>query len=471
MKKKDKKDKFGLCDTDSEVNTPVSEGLSEDEIELLRASRPELDRSTLPNYDNSDMALAKRYIKKNKLKVLFAALTLVLLIAIIAVLSVMLVREIIGAPSKEDYELKIGDQKQALPYKQYTRDGVFYLDLCLLADEAGLVIGGTSDSLTFNCEDGTYVRIEDGRDTATVNGVRVKVNGIAEIIPSTEKSAAECLLPISFIEKLFSHKAESNSVGLKIVFSSKNNKLEAKRLHFAGEHGKEGRALKISFSPDCFEKAEDLELAYLTQNYTLACAYPKLTMLVNKNNPLSPDYIPSGLVSLDTLGCAVRGEGFRLVNSAAQSLCSMLNDLNATLSENEKIYVTSAYRDYAYQKSLFAFYINRLVEQGVSRAEAEATVQKTSAKAGESEHQSGLCVDLIRRIDTELNVAFENTAGFAWLSQNAHRYGFILRYPKGKESTTLYNYEPWHFRYVGIDAATVIYEDGLCLEEYLGKSQ
>ena len=110
-----------------------------------------------------------------------------------------------------------------------------------------------------------------------------------------------------------------------------------------------------------------------------------------------------------------------------------------------------------------------MAEKGISREEAEAIVSATSAREGESEHQSGLCVDFIQNGKLELENSFEKTRAFEWLTKNAHKYGFILRYPKNKEEITGYTYEPWHFRYVGIDAATVIYEDNICLEEYLAK--
>ena len=132
--------------------------------------------------------------------------------------------------------------------------------------------------------------------------------------------------------------------------------------------------------------------------------------------------------------------------------------------------MTSAYRSYSKQYGLYKYYVSELLSQGFSQTQAEAEVSKTSAKAGHSEHQSGLCVDLIENGNTELTVAFEECEAFRWLSANAHKYGFILRYPKNKEAITGYEYEPWHFRFVGIDAASVIYEDGICLEEYLAKA-
>ena len=140
-----------------------------------------------------------------------------------------------------------------------------------------------------------------------------------------------------------------------------------------------------------------------------------------------------------------------------------------TISPSEDILVTSAYRSYSYQEGIFSSYVADLVKDGYDTESALAEVLRTSARPGYSEHQSGLCVDLIEEGRISLDVSFENCEAFEWLAANCHKYGFILRYPKDKEDITGYSYEPWHYRFVGIDAATVIYEDGICLEEYLAK--
>jgi D-alanyl-D-alanine carboxypeptidase len=147
----------------------------------------------------------------------------------------------------------------------------------------------------------------------------------------------------------------------------------------------------------------------------------------------------------------------------------MMRDMEDALGIKGEILVTSAYRSYEYQEKLFSKYVSDLVSGGYTAEAAIAEVMRTSARPGSSEHQSGLCVDLIEKGELSLEVTFENTGAFRWLSDNAHHYGFILRYPADKEALTGYSYEPWHYRFVGIDAATVIYEDKICLEEYLVK--
>jgi len=142
----------------------------------------------------------------------------------------------------------------------------------------------------------------------------------------------------------------------------------------------------------------------------------------------------------------------------------------AGASSTSNAYVTSAYRDYNYQVSTFEYYVKKhMTMEGLTREAAEAKVQTYSARPGTSEHQTGLCVDIMTTQMTELDESFENTTAFAWLSRNAHRYGFIIRFPESKEDITGYKYEPWHYRFVGIEAAIEMYNSGLCLEEYLKK--
>lgn len=118
------------------------------------------------------------------------------------------------------------------------------------------------------------------------------------------------------------------------------------------------------------------------------------------------------------------------------------------------LYVSSGYRSYEYQKSLYQRYVNK---DGQEKADTY------SARAGHSEHQTGLCFDL-----NTIEDSFANTPEGKWVAQNCYKYGFIIRYPKEKQSITGYKYEPWHLRYVGIDLATKLYEKNLTLEEYLG---
>lgn len=172
-------------------------------------------------------------------------------------------------------------------------------------------------------------------------------------------------------------------------------------------------------------------------------------VLVNKFYYLDEKYTPDKLEEIDN---KYSTSGKYLVNVAKISFESLAKKAN---EEGLKIRAVSAYRNYSYQTTLYNNYVK---QDSVENAD------KYSARPGFSEHQTGLAVDIDNKVSSYNN--FENTKEFTWMKENAHKYGFILRYPKDKEYITGYIYEPWHYRYVGIDIATFIYKNNLTFEEY-----
>lgn len=132
--------------------------------------------------------------------------------------------------------------------------------------------------------------------------------------------------------------------------------------------------------------------------------------------------------------------------------------MQAARDEGLSVYLSSAYRSYAEQQYLY----NRKVSQ-VGEEQAKTIV----APPGTSEHQTGLSADITDRYYEVKNSELENTELYKWMSAHCAEYGFIVRYPKDKEDVTGIIYEPWHFRYVGVEAASYIMEHGLCLEEFI----
>ena len=124
------------------------------------------------------------------------------------------------------------------------------------------------------------------------------------------------------------------------------------------------------------------------------------------------------------------------------------------------MYLSSTYRDYDTQKYL---YERKVAQYGGNTAVAASIV----APPGTSEHQTGLCADITDRYYEMKDRSLENTALFKWMNAHCAEYGFILRYPDGKQDVTGIIYEPWHFRYVGKEAAAFIMENDLTLEEFL----
>jgi len=164
---------------------------------------------------------------------------------------------------------------------------------------------------------------------------------------------------------------------------------------------------------------------------------------------MSENYVPNNLEVIDE---KYSRSGMRLVNYAKEAFETLCKDAN---SEGYKIRAISSYRSYNYQFDLYNRYV---LQDGIKKADTY------SARAGFSEHQTGLVVD----VDNEVlpYTSFHETKEYSWMNDNAHKYGFIERYPTGKESITGYDYESWHYRYVGVEIATYIKENNIAFDEY-----
>lgn len=170
-----------------------------------------------------------------------------------------------------------------------------------------------------------------------------------------------------------------------------------------------------------------------------------ILVLCNKYHILKSNYVPD-LVSLPS-----KYGGGQMQKEAASFFMKMVD---AAKIDGIKLRNVSGYRSYNTQKTLYNNYVKR---DGVAKADTY------SARPGSSEHQTGLASD----INTASSKAhFEKTKEYAWLIDNSYKYGFILRYLEGKTFITGYKYEPWHYRYVGVDVAKVIYEKNITYEEY-----
>ncbi len=178
-------------------------------------------------------------------------------------------------------------------------------------------------------------------------------------------------------------------------------------------------------------------------------------ILVNKQNPV-PD------------GFEVRLSGINDSMSAdARIIGEIYAMMDAAEDDGVSLMICSAYRSYDRQKNLFNNKINKLMGQGMTYLEAYKVGSMNVTVPGTSEHHLGLALDILTGSYTEMDDGFGDTEAGKWLAANAPDYGFILRYPKGKEEITGIVYEPWHFRYVGRKYAKDITKRGVCLEEYL----
>jgi len=186
-------------------------------------------------------------------------------------------------------------------------------------------------------------------------------------------------------------------------------------------------------------------------------------ILVNTKHHLTANDIPPDLSAPGYRN----PEGKPLREYAARALEALFMEMDNNGFWGSNMAVRSAYRDYANQAYLFEYYTNRELSRNPSLTleEAQAIVLTFSTRPGTSEHQTGLAVDM----DTTgtLVTDFQYTDEYKWLSENAWKFGFILRFPADKTDITTIQFEPWHYRYVGRYHAYKIHEAGICLEEYI----
>ena len=185
-----------------------------------------------------------------------------------------------------------------------------------------------------------------------------------------------------------------------------------------------------------------------------------ITILINKDHKLDKNYVPMNLIVAD--------ENENNFHNFVDPNMKTMIDKNVffyfkkmqedALKNNINIIIDSGYRSYDYQQTVWD---NYLEEYGLEET------KKRVAPPGASEHQSGLAFDIGYIINGEfVEDITDEQIETKWLFANAHKYGYIIRYPKGKEDITGYMYEPWHYRYVGIELASYLYENNLTLEEY-----
>lgn len=205
----------------------------------------------------------------------------------------------------------------------------------------------------------------------------------------------------------------------------------------------------------CASTAPQIQPPVAPPSETPAPEPPWNLTLVNFRNPIPEDYsVP--LIQLSN-------------RQAVDKRCypDLQDMMDACRAEGLSPLICSSYRTQAYQETLYSNQVGALMKEGYTRAQAEAEAGTAVAIPGTSEHQLGLAVDIVDLNYQVLDRSQEETDVQKWLMEHCWEYGFILRYPEDKSEITGIIYEPWHYRYVGKEAAREITQTGLCLEEYL----
>lgn len=456
-----------------------NEPLSYEEIQMLRAGLEQSgeDRSQMPPHDTSDRASVMRFARKNKLVTAAVAVIALAILAGIGFGIFLLVSYWNSRPNKSDFTIQLGENKPyTVKYSDAVRDGVLYIDMVKVAEFTNsMIVSGTKNSRKFTASDGTSIRFEKGSEVARINGERVEmritpVTGGKKVVAKADMTETECWIPYLFL-------VQTVSEGMKFRMDPETNTITIKHIHFVYNGDKENaEPSKILFDigdwtplptiapPPEYEWVYTIDIA----PYLDAITSENL-LLANKSNPLGENFKPD-LLTLEEDLCW-EDETHRLQSNAAIALSAMIESMKqAGITD---IYVTSSYRSYTEQRWL---YYTHYYEQEKMRhpdwtdEQIFAQISTYSSRPGESEHQTGLCVDFsAKSIGGDLNNDFAKTDAFRWLSENAYKFGFILRYPEDKVETTQYSYESWHYRFVGREAATEMFFNDLCLEEYLGE--
>ena len=368
--------------------------------------------------------------KTQRRKLIISALTALLLASILLFSSAL-----IETSGKGKYVYVYGDYEQSISTDLCFDEDIQLIDLNALANYCGITKEEYNYMVTFKVNN-TYITLENESKTATINGIKTEMPAKAQI------KNGYCLIPLSTVlDSFFGIQMSADNKSASVPKSSENMYIIEKNP-------------KIEYATDISRYLE-----YINSKYEY------IYTLLNKQNPIDEEFEPSYLVVIPE-AYSRKDMQIKLHNVALQALEAMIKDMN----ENgiTDVHVQSAYRTHSYQDMLFNTYIEREMEKGLSREQATANANKYSAKAEFSEHRTGLCVDFsTKSIGGAVDDIFETTEAFSWLKENAWKYGFVLRYPEDKENITGYMYESWHYRFVGLDVASIMYQTGLCYEEYL----
>lgn len=398
-------------------------------------------------------------------------------------------------------------KKKNYDYSDIVRDGIYYLDFTKIAELCSLSQSGDRELVIYSTSAGEQIRFTPPSRIVLINGNCVTASGA--ILAEGDR----LLVPIDLIRDYF--------IGIDVTVDEGVNEETGKPyLKISVSRIEEGRGYaEISFllkynsvlsgisneslpeepvtlpvGAPTYEYASDLSY-YL--RYMCPEDFDKYMILINPSNPKDATYIPEDLISvpnprydngsslcrdasmsLEALFLEMHTLGFRdmKVSVAYRSYEQQENQFN-TYTYNERYYYRSHYEtegkwfsDEAYAVLGKTYLEEKYISQGktsLSADDAKRVAMSYSAYPGTGDHQTGLSFDLY--LSGWSGKKFAETEEYAWLAENAHKFGFIFRYPEGKENITGYSFEPYHLRFVGQYHAAIIYETGLSLEEYVAR--
>ena len=354
------------------------------------------------------------------------------------------------------YYSGMGEDAAAEKYPSYELGNVSYINMTAIADICSMTVSGGHGTLRFGSGDSEYAEFCAGKAYATINGENVSMGENA-----VEREPGSIWIPLEFARTMFASGVEVTVDEEKGTVSVKRN---ADEIKFAVK-GATGLG-PVDEDPDL---GQEVDLGFKTdlteyEKYMNPENRDDYLILVNKQNHIDGSYVPENMIIVSDTRKDGRANQ-QMVETAAKALEAMFIELRAAGFSD--VSVTSGYRSYAYQESLFNSYFER--DKGRypdwTDEQVKNHVLTYSAYPGTSEHQTGLCCDMHNL--GAADVAFAQKEAYKCLEENCWKFGFILRFPEDKVDITGYSFEPWHYRFVGRYHANAMRQRGMCLEEYV----
>ncbi len=365
-----------------------------------------------------------------------------------------------GGAKRASMTYTIGAESYTLSAKQAYADNellVCFDDIAALCEMSET--GSVSARTFYAANSEQSIALTENSQVALLNGAKVDMLAAARLYKE------KLYVPLSFVEGYMTgiaiardgdhvtiHRGEYNA-------STKGNPLFVDTTFAGGEDVPATAPVEPEKTAPTYEFVADLS-AY--EQYMCPEDPGAFLILVNREKTVDSTYVPDNLVNIRA-SRSDRTE--RMVETAEMALQALYIEMRA--AGYTDVSVTSGYRTYEKQDYLYRLYTENEMKDHPdwSKERAQKEVDTYSARPGTSEHQTGLCVDMHNL--GSASVRFAEKAAYKWLIENCYKFGFILRFPEGKEDITGYSFEPWHYRFVGRLHASEMHRLDMCLEEYL----
>lgn len=459
-----------------QINTKVQNGgvARPQSAQMQNRTQPQGQRQSAPRPQNVrrpmyDVPKRTPAIKKQKEGgesfLLNALIFVAMLVGLLAIGLLFITTSLRSTAEKapEAYTVIYGDEDTTAP--TLISGNSMYLNMSSLAKFLNFTVSGDKNNLRYEADETEYIEFTVSSNSAVING-----DGVVMSASVIEDDEGDIFIPADFVEEYFfglEISKDEEKLTYTITREETNESTDEKPVYEKITFKVKGSISigNVTEDPDFGEIAPPTFSTDLSEyeEYMNPADRDAFLILVNKTEHIDSTYLPENLISVENTRKDRAKE--QMVEYAAKALEAMFIELKA--AGYTDVSVTSAYRSYNKQTSLFNTYLAREMANNPALTEEEARniVLTYSAYPGTSEHQTGLCCDMHNL--SSADVKFAEKEAYTWLKENCHNFGFIIRFPEDKTEITGYSFEPWHYRYVGRFHATRMNKLGMCLEEYI----